>query len=758
MVRFSLACLAKRQDRLTTKEQKVQLYKYFDRQLQREERSVKRAERQLRKKRSAEENAEARAEEMEAGSAQDRRAIRARQREARFGEDGDDFREIFDAEGVKFSARYKPPPKQEPCWWKSAWGILPSAERFADMGAVDAVLAAVDERRIDTRAPFLYQHFLEKCIAGRAIEQGRKVHAHIIKNGLSQDRNFSNLLVQMYGACREIEDAVRVFTSIAYKNTRSYAVMISAYSDHGDYRKALDLFHRMVETLEPDDFVLSTALHAAGMIQSLEDGRAIHKWILDSEIKPELALENSILEMYARCGDLPMASQLFTAMPARNSASWSVLIAGYIEGGEPEEGLKLYKRIQHGVHRVDLSAATIVLLVRACGELDLLEEGGEIHRGLNERELGYPGVAAALMEMYARCGIVDDARKLFDQLPQRDLVAWNSMIAVYARTGHPREALELYEKLDLSPDKQTYLAMLLVYADLGDLDRGHRIRLLLDQTDSDLELQAAIVSFYARCGAIREARGVFDRIRQRDAACWTAMIHAYVAGGEAARAIELFREMSVEPSAETYAIVLWACSIAGDAATGKALDEEISRTELRSNLLVQNSLVGMYARSGQLMYAKWEFDRIACRDCVSWNILLGAYAQLGHCREALELFPQMPQEGVAPDGVTFVAVLCCYCRIAAAPVGEEWWEQFVRMVADFGIAPWVEHYACVIELLGRAGKLGEAEELVRTMPFEAEAEQWSALLASCRAHGDDKRAARSAYRIAEMEGAAAAAG
>ncbi|EFJ06057.1 hypothetical protein SELMODRAFT_136118 [Selaginella moellendorffii] len=417
-------------------------------------------------------------------------------------------------------------------------------------------------------------------------------------------------------------------------------------------------------------------------------------------------------------------------MPARNSASWSVLIAGYIEGGEPEEGLKLYKRIQHGVHRVDLSAATIVLLVRACGELDLLEEGGEIHRGLNERELGYPGVAAALMEMYARCGIVDDARKLFDQLPQRDLVAWNSMIAVYARTGHPREALELYEKLDLSPDKQTYLAMLL----------------------------AAIVSFYARCGAIREARGVFDRIRQRDAACWTAMIHAYVAGGEAARAIELFREMSVEPSAETYAIVLWACSIAGDAATGKALDEEISRTELRSNLLVQNSLVGMYARSGQLMYAKWEFDRIACRDCVSWNILLGAYAQLGHCREALELFPQMPQEGVAPDGVTFVAVLCCYCRIAAAPVGEEWWEQFVRMVADFGIAPWVEHYACVIELLGRAGKLGEAEELVRTMPFEAEAEQWSALLASCRAHGDDKRAARSAYRIAEMEGAAAAAG
>uniref|UniRef100_A0ACD5ZQ14 Uncharacterized protein n=1 Tax=Avena sativa TaxID=4498 RepID=A0ACD5ZQ14_AVESA len=392
------------------------------------------------------------------------------------------------------------------------------------------------------------------------------------------------------------------------------------------------------------------------------------------------------------------------------------------------------------------------------------------------------------MHFLAVCGSVAEARRLFDQSHVRDLVSWNTLIGGYVRKGVPAEALELFWRMaedgEARPDEVTMIGVVSGCGQLRDLELGRRLHgyvetarvrctvrmmnVLMDMYVKCGDLERAksvfdsigsktVVSWttmvvgYAKFGMMDEARRVFDEMPERDAFPWNALMAGYVQCKQGKDALRLFHEMQeakVEPNEITMVNLLSACAQLGALEMGIWVHRFIDRNQLSLSVALGTSLLDMYAKCGNIEKAISVFKEIPEKNALTWTAMICGLANHGHAGEAIEYFHRMIELGLQPDEITFIGVLSACCHAGLVKEGQHF---FNLLVSKYRLERKMKHYSCMIDLLGRAGHLDEAEHLVNTMPMEPDAVVWGAIFFACRMHGNISLGEKAAMKLVELD-------
>lgn len=468
--------------------------------------------------------------------------------------------------------------------------------------------------------------------------------------------------------------------------------------------------------------------------------------------------------------------------------SWNVTIRGHSESEKPEESFVLYREMLTRSKGLRPDNYTYPLLLKCCAKLSLIRVGlGVIAHVIH---LGFDSdvyVNNAIIHVLVSCGKLDEAHKVFDESCQRDLVSWNSIINGYVRSGRPWEALRLYGQMEqdgIKPDEVTMIGMISSCAQLENLNLGMKFHRYVEENriKMTVPLSNALMDMYVKCGNMEaaeslfnkmtkktsvswttmvvgygkhsrmdDAKKLFDEMPEKDVVPWNAMIGGYIQSKRFKDALAMFHEMQamkIKPDGVTMVYCLSACSQLGALDLGIWIHHYITKHNLSINVALGTTLVDMYAKCGNIAKALQVFDEIPSRNSLTWTAIIVGLANHGNAHDAISHFWEMIKIGLTPDEVTFLGVLsaCCHGGLV-----EEGRNIFSQMRSKFDISPKLKHYSCMVDLLGRAGLLEEAEELIKKMPIEADDGVWGALFFGCRIHGNVEMGERAALKLLELD-------
>ncbi|KAH9294421.1 hypothetical protein KI387_040375, partial [Taxus chinensis] len=626
---------------------------------------------------------------------------------------------------------------------------------------------------------------LQVCACLGFTELGKNVHACAIKCGLESEVLVGNAVVNMYAKCKGIWDAFRVFNEINQKDVVSWNGMIAGYGQIGQDKQALQLFYQMLMSgVKPNTITILCVLSVCGLWQ----GKEIHGFVIRSRLQLDVSVGNALVVMYSKCRTIEYAKRVFDKMEERDVISWNAIIAGYAQNEYFVDSLDLFGQMQ--LVGVKPDPVTIASVLPACACLENLQKGKGIHAYIIQNEALEVDIAVsnALISLYASCGSLEFAGRVFASMAERDLVSWNAMISAYAQKGHCSEAINLFhqmEKTCVRPDSVTISSVVSACARPSALKLGmeiHAYTVKISNLNSDVVVGNALVDMYAKCGRMLAARQVFDKMLyrnivsenvlitgyansgdkegakdvfdkmcERNISSWNAMIALNTQHGYDSEALELFREVQmagIQPNSITVASVLSACSHVAALQRGKEIHDYIIRRGLDSDVFVTSAIVDMYAKCGSLRYACQVFEMSSKLDVVIWTTMISGHAIHGYGEDALSIFCQMKQAGLKPDHVTFTAVLTACSHAGLVDHG---WQSFNCMINYYCITPNMEHYACMVDLLGRAGHLQEAHDFIESMPLNPNSSVWGALLAACRIHRNTDLGEHVAEYLFELE-------
>ncbi|XP_004297893.1 PREDICTED: pentatricopeptide repeat-containing protein At2g34400-like [Fragaria vesca subsp. vesca] len=480
-------------------------------------------------------------------------------------------------------------------------------------------------------------------------------------------------------------------------------------------------------------------LHLLKQCLSIKELKQIHTQMLINSIhKP-----NFLLPKLIDFQDFPYASTLFSQIPEPNSYAFNVMLRGLTTTWHKYPlSLHLYYRMKS----LGLSPDnfTFPFLFIACWNLSEIRHGRAGHSSVVKTGFGSDGhVCHSMITMYSMCGELGCARKVFDEIPQRDSVSWNSMISGYGKMGRAQDAVGLFGEMreaGFEPNEMTLVSVLGACGDLGDVGLGQWVEDFVVEKKLELNsyLGSALIGMFGKCGDLCSARRVFDSMKKKDRVTWNAMITGYAQNGMSDEAMVLFdgmKEAGVIPDKITLVGMLSACAAIGALDMGKWIDKYASERDFQHDIYVATALVDMYAKCGSLANALRVFEDMPQKNEVTWNAMISALAFHGRACEAISLFERMTVEaGTArPNDITFVAVLSACVHVGLVDEGRR---LFDLMSSSFGLIPKVEHYSCMADLLSRAGRVHEAWDLVKKMPEKPDEVTLGALLSACRKCGN----------------------
>ncbi|KAL6995580.1 hypothetical protein U1Q18_005715 [Sarracenia purpurea var. burkii] len=401
---------------------------------------------------------------------------------------------------------------------------------------------------------------------------------------------------------------------------------------------------------------------------------------------------------------------------------------------------------------------TFPFVLKACASESLALQGKLIHGEVIRTGFDLDVyVEAALVDMYAKCGLVDDCRKVFDKMSKRDLVCWTAMITAYNQAERAKDALILLDKMQqegLSMDSIAAVSVSSAVGQLGDskMAKSVHAHVMRNGFLKDLCVGNSIMAMYAKCTEIEKARLLFNWMEERDGISWNSMLSAYTQNGQASEALLLFDQMQASgatPNPVTLLIMVSACAYLGSRQHGRRLHNLIIDSKIELDATHWNAIMDMYAKCGELETAVEIFNcsRPGEMGVSSWNTLISGYGMHGFGKEALEIFSQMQKEGVQPDHITFTSILSACSHAGLINEGRKCFAD----MAKFSVIPEAKHYACMVDLLGRAGLLIEAYDLIKQMPIQPNDDVWGALLLACRIHGRTELGEIAANNLFQLE-------
>lgn len=563
----------------------------------------------------------------------------------------------------------------------------------------------------------------------------------------SQDLILNTHLVDLYCKLGSTRAARQLFDRFPLRDVVAYAAMMTGYNETGEYAEVLRIFRRMVECEDSaaNEFAFTCALHASAAFASELEGKQIHACVVKTLMQSDVFVGTALVNMYARCNQTECAKAAFLEISEPNVASWNALMSGNLAS---DEVMKLFSEMRS----LDVSPdhMTFASVLRACIDISL-HSIQQLH-GLVAKAMGVEMdvfVGGALFERYLDKGCVCDARKVYDYIHDKDITAVNLAIQAYNRNGHSAEAVGLfYEALATGkePDEVTMTSILTRISGLKQGLQLHALVLKFPIYNGSVSVASSLVRMYTEFHSLDDATRVFNCIRCPDVVLWTSLISGFSQSGESQDALKLYTlmmsEQQVEPNHYTFSSLLHSCSNLGAMDEGKQIHAQIvkSSCDVESDPFVASGLVDMYAKCGYINEARSIFAKMPERDLASWNTMITALGQHGYADIAIEMFHELlDMPNMEPNHTTFVAVLSACNHGGLVEEGYRYF-QLIR-------EPTIDHYACLIDLVGRAGRLDEARNIINDMPFDPNCHIWSSLLAASGIHGNNEVSEYSATQL-----------
>lgn len=601
-----------------------------------------------------------------------------------------------------------------------------------------------------------YAAALQGCVRRGDILAGKAVHCEALKRGDCLDLFASNILLNLYVKSGLFGDASHLFDEMPLRNTVSFVTLIQGYGQTQQFDKAVELFSQLHrEGHELNQFVFTTFLKLLASMERAELGPSVHACIVKLGHHCNAFVGTALIDAYSLCGDVSSAKEVFDGIVCKDMVSWTGMVTCFAENECFKEAIKFFSRMMRIGY--EPNNYTFASVFKACLGLDAVEMGKSLH-GLTlktcyELDL-YVGVG--LLELYSKLGDMEDAHKLFEELPHTDVVHWSLMISRHAQGQRSREALDLFRQMEeasVVPNQFTLASVLQACATMESLEYGKQVHCRASKLglDSNVFVSNAIMDVYAKCGRIDVSAQIFERSQTRNDVSWNTLIVGYVQSGDAEKALDLFSNMwkcQTEASGVTYSSVLRACAGLAKLDPGNQLHALAIKTTYNEDPIVGNSLIDMYAKCGDIMDARLVFDTMNLRDEVSWNTMITGYSMHGLSGEALRVFEMMKVQKVQPTMLTFVGVLSACSNVGLLEQGQSY---FNSMMEDYGIEPTMEHYTCMVGLLGRKGHLDRALKLIGKIPSEPSVMVWRALLGACVTHHNVELGKVCAEKVLEMD-------
>ncbi|GMN61165.1 hypothetical protein TIFTF001_030255 [Ficus carica] len=691
---------------------------------------------------------------------------------------------------------------------------------------------------------------MKACASLKSIPIARKLHAQLISIGLDSSVFLQNHLLHMYSNCSLINDACRIFSSINNGNVFSWNTIINGLVISGRIKEAEDLFNKMPErdsaswttmmsgyfqngqpeeTIKQfasmircwnyvfDPFCFSCTMKACGSLGLIKLGCQLHSLVEKLDFGSNMAVQSSVIDMYIKCNSIVSAEKiflriqkpslfcwnsmiygfskfygvrkafdLFTQMPEHDHVSWNIMISIFSQHGFGVQSLGAFVEMWNQGFRPN--PMTYASVLSACASIHELGWGSHLHARIVRMEPNVdPYIGNGLIDMYAKCGHLSSARKVFNNLTEQNMVSWTSLIGGVAQFGHQEEALVLFNQMRKTPvnvDEFTLTTVLGVcsaqnYALTGEQLHEFTIKAGMD---SSVPVGNALVTMYAKCGNADKANYIFEFMPIRDIISWTAMIMAYSQVGNVWKARQFFDKMpdrnvitwnsmlgtyvqngfgeeglklyklmwseGVTPDWITYASAVSACADLAVLKLGNQIVAHAEKLGFGSNVSVSNSTITMYSKCGRMDEAQKVFDSMYEKNLISWNAIMAGYAQNGYGKKVIEIFENMLKRNCKPDHISYTSVLSGCSHSGLVNEGKHY---FSSMIEDFGISPTSEHFACMVDLLGRSGLLEEAKSLIDGMTFKPNAAIWGALLSACRTHRDSDLAEFAVRNLLELD-------
>ncbi|KAG8062635.1 hypothetical protein GUJ93_ZPchr0003g16830 [Zizania palustris] len=557
---------------------------------------------------------------------------------------------------------------------------------------------------------------------------GQQMHQLLLKSGhVPYSLPSSNTLLLMYARSPlHRRDAHRLFDEMSVKNCFTYNSLITAYFNSGEHHAALQLFRAMPE-------------------------RNVFSW-------------NTVITGMVSTGDLDMARSLLVEMPVKGAVACNAVLHRYVRCGRVDEAFALLRTIGLQCNGADPSSPcndpfVLATVVGACADRMRYDFGRQIHARMVVSKIELDTVdefsLSSLIHGYASCGQLHEAVHLFDKEENPSIVLWNSLISGCAFACCGDNAFALFQmhgcglKSGAFNDIIAASALIDFYSKCGLWEDACR-------TFSELRIHDTVVlnsmiTVYSNCGQIEEARRVFDMIGSKSVISWNSMVVGLSQNGHATEALGLFCKMHrIGLRLDKFAIAsaLSASSSICSISSGEQIFSVATVLGLQSDHAVAASLIDLYCKCGNLANGCRIFYEVDKPDEVLWNSMLIGYASNGYGHEALELLELMKSKGIKPSERTFIGVLSACCHSGFVKEGLTW---FHRMQKDFNVSPSAEHYACVTNLLVRAGRLDEAVEFIENMPFKADAVSWTTVVGGCKAQGNEALMQKLAKKLTDME-------
>ncbi|KAK2635962.1 hypothetical protein Ddye_030754 [Dipteronia dyeriana] len=533
----------------------------------------------------------------------------------------------------------------------------------------------------------------------------------------------------------------------------------------------------------PETFLLNNLINSYSKLGNIKYARRL----FDKMPQPNGFSWNTILSAYSKSGHLSQVQFIFNRMPYRDGASWNSLISGYANHVSVKEAVKVYNlMLKDGFS--SLNRITVSTMLKLSSSKGCVNLGRQIHGQIVKFGFSsYVFVGSPLMDMYAkmgliydakrvldgmsernvvmyntmitgllRCGLIEESKRLFIDMKEKDSISWTTMITGFTQNGLEREAVDLLREMrleGLAMDQYTFGSVLTACGGLLALEEGKQIHAYIIRTGykDNVFVGSALVDMYCKSKTIKSAESVFRKMTLKNVVSWTAMLVGYVQNGYGEEAVRIFCDMQrngIEPDDFTLGSIISSCANLASIEEGAQFHGHALVSGIISFLTVSNALITLYGKCGSIEDSHQLFNEMNDRDEVSWTALVSAYAKFGKAKETIDLFERMLAHGMKPDGVTFIGVLSACSRTGLVEKGRR---HFESMVLEHGITPIQDHYTCMIDLLSRAGRLEEAKTFINKMPFCPDAIGWATLLSSCRNHGNLEIGKWAAEYLLELE-------
>ncbi|KZV46776.1 pentatricopeptide repeat-containing protein mitochondrial-like [Dorcoceras hygrometricum] len=559
-----------------------------------------------------------------------------------------------------------------------------------------------------------------------------------------------NSLINMYCKSREFSKAFSIFDNLANPDTVSYNTIISGFQDSRD---ALTFAYDMHSAAIVFDAITYTSVlaHCADCYE-LGFGIQLHCLVFKLGLNSELFVGNALVTLYSKCEKLVEAEKVFFEMPQKDLVSWNSILSGYAqEGSHGSEAIIAFRQMVRGGIRLDHVSFTSV--ITACGQKGNLDFGKQVHTLSMKR--GYEthvSVCNVLMSLYSKCAIVEDARLVFENTAFRNVVSWTTMLTI-----NEADAMNIFREMrrhEIYPNDVTFVGLIHAITTNCVVQDGQVVHGLCIKSNflSEVNVANCFITMYGKFKFLEDCIMVFEELNYRDIISWNALLSGYSLNGMYQEALQVFLLVSLEsrPNPYTFGSVLHAIASSESLPLrqGQLCHCFIRKLGLNTHPVVSGALLDMYAKRGNICESQKIFSELTEKSQVSWTAIISAYCRHGEYESVMNHFNEMIMEDVKPDSITFLSVLTACGRNGMVDAGVE---IFSSMIIDHSIEPTPEHYSCIVDMLGRAGRLDAAEKFMNQIPGGPGLSVLQSLLGSCRIYGNVEMATRVSDALIAME-------